>query len=207
MLTVGEILKKEREKKNIPLTDVEKHIRVRVKYLEALEQNNWTFFSSKIYITGIIRNYAHFLHLDPSKMLAFFRRDYEKKEEMKFKRRISSKYLTSQTRKFAAACILLVFIFFLSYFGYQLIQYFAPPQVQILSPKTAIINDSDRIKIVGKTDKESSITIFGERIFQNKQGIFEYVFPLHIGKNELLIEVTSASGRKQITKKEFIMKK
>ena len=207
MLTVGEILKKEREKKEISLKDVEKHIRVREKYLRALEENNWSHFSSKIYITGIIKNYANFLELESGKMLAFFRRDYEKKEETKFKRKISSKYLTPQTRKIAAAAIALIFIFFFTYFGYQLTLYFLPPRVDIVSPEGNIFKDEQQIRIVARTEKESTITIFGERVFQNKQGMFEYNFPLHKGKNELLIEVVSGSGKKVTFRKDYFREK
>ena len=94
MTTVGEILQKERIDKGIALLDIEKQIKVREKYLRAIEENNWDFFSSKIYITGILKNYSRLLGLDEKKVLAFFRRDYEKKDEVKFKRKVSQQYLT-----------------------------------------------------------------------------------------------------------------
>ena len=81
MLSVGEILKKQRKKKGLTLLEVEKKIKVRLKFLKAIEDNNWSF-SSKVYISGIIKNYAQFLDLDKDKVLAFFRRDYEKNDEM-----------------------------------------------------------------------------------------------------------------------------
>ena len=96
MLTVGDILRKAREKQNIKLSDVEKQTRVRTKFLESIENNDWNFFSSKIYITGIIKNYSDYLGLDSKKVLAFFRRDYEKQEEVKFKTRVSLRYLTDR---------------------------------------------------------------------------------------------------------------
>src|SRR5450830_1105793 len=100
MLSVGTILKKEREKKGLLLIDIEKQIKVREKYLKAVEEENWSYFSSKIYITGILKNYSRVLNLDHKKILAFFRRDYERKEEVKFKKKITSTYLTSETKKF-----------------------------------------------------------------------------------------------------------
>jgi hypothetical protein len=46
-------------------------------------------------------------------MLAFFRRDYEKKEDVSFKTRIASKYLTPETKKYAIygfvlLCVLII---------------------------------------------------------------------------------------------------
>jgi cytoskeletal protein RodZ len=64
MFSVGQMLREERERKNIRLQDVEKAIKIRTKYLEQIENNNWSSFSSKIYIIGIINNYAKYLNLD-----------------------------------------------------------------------------------------------------------------------------------------------
>ena len=88
MLSVGQILQQARLKKGYPLSLIEKQIKVREKFLKAVEENNWKFFSSKIYITGIIKNYSSFLGLDHKKILSFFRREYESKDDVKFQRKI-----------------------------------------------------------------------------------------------------------------------
>lgn len=203
MLSVGEILKKQREKLGVELTDVEKSIKVRQKFLQATEENNWTIFSSKVYIEGIIKNYSVFLGLDPNTTLAFFRRDYERQEAVKFKRKLAGHYFTPETRKVVIALLLLIFLLFFGYFGYQLTLYFYPPKITILSPKSEIFKNEDRIKILGRTEKDAAVTIFGERVYQNKEGVFEFDFPLHKGKNELIIEVVGANGKKSIYKKIY----
>lgn len=206
MLSVGEILRQEREKKGIKLSDVSQHIKVREKFLAALEQNNWESFSSKIYITGIVKNYSQYLELDPKRTLAFFRRDYVRKEDMYFKRKVASSYLTSETKKVAVLVIFIISILFIGYFGYQLKLYFSPPKVVLVLPSTTEFKKEDKIRIVGKTEKDAAVTILGDRVYQNKDGIFEYDFPLKEEKNELIIEVTGANGRKSILKREFYKK-
>ncbi len=203
MLTVGEILKSQRETKNIQLTDVEKQIKVRAKFLQAIENNNWNYFSSKIYITGIIQNYADYLELDPKKMLAFFRRDYERKEDVRFKRRIASSYLSSETRRIVISALVGIFIIFFGYFGYQLKNYFSPPAVKFVSPKINQFTTETSVKIVGQTEKDAMITVLGERVYQNKEGVFEYDFPLHDGKNEFVLELTGANGKKATVKEYY----
>jgi len=74
----------------------------------------------------------------------------------------------------------------------------------ILSPKTTSFFREDRIKIIGKTEKDAMVVIAGERVYQNKDGIFEYNFPLHDGKNKLSIELTGANGKKAKAEKIFI---
>lgn len=206
MLLVGEILRKTRENKKISLSEVEKQIKIRKTLLDAVEKDQWDFFSSKVYITGIIKNYANFLGLDAKKILAFFRRDYEKQDDVGFKQRISSKYLTSETKKIAISGLVFIIALFFTYFVYQLKIYFSPPKVEIISPVSTTISKEESIKIKGKTEKESDIKIYGDRVFQNKDGIFEYDFPLKKGKNELVIEVIGANGRKTIIKKDYYRK-
>jgi transcriptional regulator with XRE-family HTH domain len=206
MLSVGTILKKEREKKGLLLIDIEKQIRVREKYLKAIEEENWNFFSSKIYITGILKNYSRILNLDEKKILAFFRRDYEKKEEVKFKRKVTSAYLTSETKKFLKLGLVILILFFVSYFIYQLKIYFSPPSYKLLSPKVFDFTIEKNIKVVGKTDKDTAIVIAGERIYQNKEGIFTYDYSLNEGENKIIINLVGANGKKTTVEKTFFKK-
>lgn len=206
MLSVGEILKKTREKKGLDLRDIEKELRIREKFLKATEEDNWGFFSSKIYIEGIIKNYSNFLGLDSKKMTAFFRREYEVNEEIKFKKKLTSKYLTSETRRMAIIGLTLICLFFLIYFAFQLKNYLSPPKLIIIEPKSTIFKRVDKIKVVGQTDTESAITILGNRVYQDKEGLFHYDFPLKLGKNVFTVELTGANGKKAIIQKEYIRK-
>lgn len=203
MLSVGKLLKDAREKKKISLRDVEKRIKVRERFIHALENDKWNTFTSRIYIIGILKNYSRFLGLDERKILAFFRREYERIEEIKFKEKFSTSYLSSDSKKtiivsFTFICILLVLYFF-----YQLFQYFKPPSVQIISPLSSTFKRELTVKVIGKTEKESVVTIMGQRIYQNNEGIFEYILPLKQKVNSLIIEVVGANGKKTVVERKF----
>lgn len=203
MLSVGEILKNQREKLGISLRDIEEQLKVRQKFLRSIEENNWSNFTSKVYIEGIINNYSKFLGVDPRRAIAFFRRDYERLETVKFKRRFASGSLTPETKKIVGTLLFLIFILFFGYFGYQLKLYFSPPKLSILEPRKDKFFKEDKIEIVGKTEKDAAVTIFGERVFQDKEGVFEFQLPLKKGENELIIEVVGANGRKTVLKKIY----
>lgn len=204
MLSVGNILKKERLRKGYSLADVEKKIKVRQHLLAAVEADKWSLFSSKIYIVGVIKNYSDFLGLDPKKMLAFFRREYERTDEIRFKKKVASSYLKSDTRMIAVIGLVLVVLFFLVYFGYQLFLYLLPPKIFIIDPKITTFKHVEKVQVIGKTDKESTVTIFNQRVYQNKDGFFEYDLPLREGKNRLTIEVTGANGKHTVMTREFV---
>lgn len=206
MLSVGTILKKEREKKGLFLIDIEKQIKVREKYLKAIEDEDWDYFSSKIYIIGILTNYSRILNLDHNKVIAFFRRDYEKKEEIKFKRKVPSGYLASETKIFFKFGLIILTLFFVLYFIFQLKTYFSPPGFILLTPTANNFTIEKNIKITGKTDKDTSITISGERIYQNKEGIFTYEYSINEGENKLIINLIGANGKKATFEKTFFKK-
>ncbi|MBW7960296.1 helix-turn-helix domain-containing protein [Patescibacteria group bacterium] len=206
MTTVGEIIKKRRLEKGFTLLDVEKRIRIREKYLRAIEDNNWNFFSSKIYIIGILKNYSKLLAIDENKILAFFRRDYERKEDIRFKEKVSRKYLAPETKQVLRGGLVIIVLFFFFYFCYQLFLFLTPPKLTILSPKDRVFNREDKVEIVGKTDKEASIVIIGQRVYQDNNGIFKYEFPIKEGNNVLKIELTGANGKKSVYKENFVKK-
>jgi len=203
MLSVGSLLKNKREQKKLSLADVEKRIKVRAKFIAALEEDRWDVFTSKIYIAGILKNYSRFLGLDYRKVLAFFRREYEQKEDIRFKKRVSKTYFSPDSKKALWAGFLTVLVLFVVYFIFQLFQYLKPPQIEILSPTGTTFRHDVVIKVVGRTEKEATITIFGERVYQNKEGIFEFMFPLNVGSNKLSIEVIGGNGKKSVIEKIF----
>lgn len=203
MLSVGKLLRDAREKKKISLRDVEKQIKVREQFIRALEEDKWYSFTSRIYVTGILKNYARFLELDERKILAFFRREYERSEELRFKEKVSTTYLSSDSKKTLFAGFIFICILLVGYFSYQLFQYLKPPNVYIISPTSMIFKREQTVKIVGRTEKEAAITIMGERIYQNKEGIFEYVLALKQKVNTFSIEVIGANGKKTVIERTF----
>ncbi|MFZ5845111.1 MAG: helix-turn-helix domain-containing protein, partial [Patescibacteria group bacterium] len=74
MKTVGSILKSERLAKGYTLEAVEQATKIRVKFLEAIENDNFQILPSASYAKGFVKNYSEFLGLESSTVLAFFRR-------------------------------------------------------------------------------------------------------------------------------------
>ena len=205
MITVGKLLKNEREQKNITLKQAEKDTRIRERFLSAIEQENWSAFTSRVYITGVIKSYASYLDIDPEKAMAYFRRDYEKKEDLTFKKKLPSLQLLPETKKLLFVILGAVFVFFAVYFGYQFDQYLSPPGVEIVSPKENIFRNVQKITIVGKTEPESTVSIYNEELFPDDHGLFRYEFPLKKGLNTLQIEVTGPNGKKTLHVEEYLL--
>lgn len=73
MTSVGTILKKEREKKKLSLSDISEETKIGIKYLKAIEADDYTIFPGETYIVGFIRNYARALGLDPLEIVSLYK--------------------------------------------------------------------------------------------------------------------------------------
>lgn len=72
-LTIGKILKQSREEQKLSLDEISVLTRIRVKYLAAIEADNFDLLPSSVQQKGFIRAYASALALDPSPLVARLR--------------------------------------------------------------------------------------------------------------------------------------
>jgi cytoskeleton protein RodZ len=66
--TIGEILKRTRESRNLTIEQVNRETKISVRVIRSLEQDDLDAFSSETYLKGFVKNYARFLELDPDQM-------------------------------------------------------------------------------------------------------------------------------------------
>jgi cytoskeletal protein RodZ len=66
--TIGEILKRSREAKNLTIEAVNRETKISVAVIRALEQDDMDSFASETYLKGFLKNYAIFLNLDPNQL-------------------------------------------------------------------------------------------------------------------------------------------
>jgi cytoskeleton protein RodZ len=74
---IGNTLREARIRKGLSITDVESVTKIRSKYLEALEENDFEVLPGPTVVKGFLRSYAIFLKLDSEALLAEYRSKYE----------------------------------------------------------------------------------------------------------------------------------
>jgi transcriptional regulator with XRE-family HTH domain len=67
-----EQLRQSRKAAGLSLEDVQKHTKIQTKYLEAVEEGDFSLLPGKFYARAFIRSYAEFLQVDPAPILAYF---------------------------------------------------------------------------------------------------------------------------------------
>ena len=107
----GELLKEARKKKGRRYRKLSSELGIPEKYLEALEENNFSIMAGPTYVRGYLRAYAKKLDLDPELIITAFEKylkDKRKQEKSSLKK--DNKKGRKQKFSFLYASILLVII-------------------------------------------------------------------------------------------------
>ncbi len=67
---LGTILRETRQTRGVSIQDVSQVIRIRPRYLEALEEERYDVLPTPVHVRGFLRNYALYLKLDPEPLIA-----------------------------------------------------------------------------------------------------------------------------------------
>lgn len=203
MKTVGETLKEARLKQSLSLEEIEKLTKIRVRFLQAIEENDFAKIPQATTSRGFIRNYAQVLGFSPEGVLAIFRRDFVENE----KGQIIPKGIITPLGKFKFSWspkltlmggVLITLIFFLGFLLRQYLNYVSSPKITIIFPSEGAIFFKNEVEFLGKTDKDASFYINGEIVNLSPAGEFRKKVDLVEGENEVVLE--AVSRRKQKTR-------
>ncbi len=74
---IGATLREARNRRKVDLSEVEAATRIRVRYLRAIENEEWDVLPGGVYTRGFIRTYASFLGLDGERLADDYRKSIE----------------------------------------------------------------------------------------------------------------------------------
>lgn len=203
MRKVGDILKKRRIEKNLTLEDIERRTKIRKKFLQAIENDDYSLFSSSTYLRGFIKNYSDFLNLPTQEILAIFRREFDENEQVGIipkglsePLQVPLTRLTPTKISFIAAVTLLILFFVYLIKGY--ISVTGVPELVVMTPKAGEKVIIEKVLVEGKTDPNARITINNQEVLVNQDGNFSK--EVTIGKNttSLTIVAENKEGKKAI---------
>ncbi len=196
MTTVGETLANARAKKNLDLVTVEKAIKIRAKFLEALEKNEFDKLPPGTFVKGFIKNYAAFLGLPVEETLAFYRRQANEEKIpalANFEPRIGRIALTPQF--FTTAGIGLLLVLFFAYLAFSYFQFAGAPPLLVNVPENNLVVNQESVEVIGKTDPQATLVINGQTVALTENGSFDVKIPLQPGLNTLTITATNKYQR------------
>lgn len=202
MRTIGEILKKVRLEKNLTYEAIEKQLRIRKKYLIALEDNDWINLPSLTYIKGFLRNYSEFLGLKEDEMVAIFRRQYHDRDKTGILPEGVTTPLNDPVFRLTprSSVVLITVSCVFIFFAYLTIQYYtfiSPPSLAVDSPQEGEIIIGEIVEITGKSDPDAVVEINDQKIALSDRGEFSIKLTLVPGINTVNITSISKFGKKR----------
>ncbi len=73
MFEIGNTLREARVRRNLTLQQVEEDTKIRVKYVQAMENEDWDLMPGVTYVKGFLRTYSTYLGLDPEVIIGEYR--------------------------------------------------------------------------------------------------------------------------------------
>lgn len=194
--TVGSRLRCARKKQKITLEQAEEETKIRIKYLQAIEADNWHLFPNRVYVLGFIRRYARFVGLDEEKILKEFKREFG--EFKLLAKRSRQPRLVDQiiiTPKLLLVTISTIAVIALvGYIIFSARSISKPPTIEILAPVSETLQQKE-IKIEGKTNPTAVVEINNQLVSVDNNGYFSQRVVLTAGVNNFNIVAKNRLGR------------
>jgi len=193
MITVGEVLKKQRKLLDKTLNEASSDTKIQLRFLKYLENNDFDKFDSDVYAQGFLKIYASYLNLNTDRILAIYRRSLPFKtkpiESPRETHKAKNKLPSITPRLLAVLLSVSFLIGSLAYIGYQIYQFQSPPKISITTPDNDSTVENEIIEVSGTTDPNASLFINDLPIETTIDGNFNTEISLNSGIN--LITITS----------------
>lgn len=198
MQSISKILKEERVKKGLTLSDVERQTRIKRVFLDAIEEGDFEKLPSESYAMGFVKTYANLLNLPEARTAALFRREYYAGEKLevvpgfrKTQHRISGSKLLSPRGYLVAAVglVILIYVFF------QFSSLFFGPKLKIEAPSENQIVKASVIEVKGITDQFATVQVNKEDVYVDITGSFRKTVFVNPGSQKISIIAKNRYGK------------
>ena len=79
---IGDLLRRERERQNLSIKDIERATSIRALYIDAIEKGEYKTLPGEVYAKGFVRNYANYLKLNANEIVNAFNEEMHPQEEL-----------------------------------------------------------------------------------------------------------------------------
>jgi len=213
---LGKTLSSARAKKDISLEKAEVDTKVRLKYLEALEKDDYLNMPPDVYNIGFLTRYAEYLGLNVKKCVNTFLEEKKVQEQIKknkfsfikeknmllnpgnpekFRHRL--KFVVTP-QMFVSLLVALVVVGILGYIWFQVKSFAAAPELELNNPAEQIVVSTDTIDVVGKTDPTAILSINDQLVSIDEEGNFKQAVKLNKGINEIEIKAQNKAEKETV---------
>lgn len=201
-ISLGQRFKRARKRLGVEISEAEIQTKIRSKYLDALERDDFMDLPADAYTKGFVLRYAKFLGLDGEKSM----QDYLR---LKSQANIRSDGLIGPSKKFRdssliitpklfttfAICLLIIGVF--TYLFVQISGFATTPDLKIISPQNNEVLYSDKIEIRGTTSVQAEVSINDQKIQPSSDGSFSTDYKLIAGINVIQVKSKNRANKEK----------
>ncbi len=200
MKTVGELLKNAREQRNVSLEKIAAYTKINLKYLEAIERNDFQKLPPAAFTKGFLHTYASLVGINPETILAIFRRDYDQDDRGNIILRnlvhpVKSPALSITPSMLTIGLSIIIGVVIIGFFVRQTILFSAAPSLSISEPTPNAVVTSP-VSVKGATDNQATVTINNRSVTVDPTGNFSYDLVLTPGEHTIVVSAVGRSGKK-----------
>lgn len=208
MKTAGELLKDKRLLKELSLETVASKTKIKLEYLEAIENSDFASLPSSTFAKGFLRNYASFLYLNPDTVVAMFRRDFTQNAKGEIIPRGLVSPVGSKPKFFTVGVVLtsIATLVFLGFLAIQLISWWSLPKLKLFQPQNGDTY-GEKVTFKGVTAKDATVKVAGQQVIVDGNGQFtlDLIFPA--GTHSVIIETTNRQDKSTLLERTFTVSK
>lgn len=208
MKTAGDLLQEKRLLKELTLEDVAQKTKIKVEYLAAIENSDFTALPSSTFAKGFLRNYASFLYLNPDTIVAMFRRDFTQNEKGEIIPRGLVAPVDAKPKFFSVNSILvsIAVLVFLGFLLIQLLSWWSLPSLKLIQPESGDTY-GEKVTFKGTTSRDATVKVDNQQVIvdQNGQFTLDIIYPA--GTHTVIIETTNRQGKSRLLERTFTVSK
>jgi len=193
-MTLGERMKKIREDRRLSLVEISKNTKIQVRYLQYLEEGDYSKLPAEVYVKGFLRNYAVFMGVNEIVLLKQYDRERKIQQHINKNQEIdktskpikfSSFVLTPKVVAIFSGFFLVIGGFLYLYKGID--NFVSIPRLVILKPIDGVAVDGRSVRVNGIAEKDSKVFINDQPIIVNEKGEFSEDVGLGEGLNKITV--------------------
>lgn len=208
MKTAGELLKEKRLTKELDLDFVAQKTKIKLEYLQAIENSDFATLPSGTFAKGFLRNYATFLHLNPDTIVAMFRRDTTVNDKGEIIPRGLIDPVGGKPKFLSVPLILttIITIVFLGFLAIQLVAWWSLPKLKLIAPQNGDTY-GEKVTIKGVASRDATVSVAGQLVIVDENGQFslDLVFPG--GTHSIIVEAKNRQGKSTLLERTFTVSK
>lgn len=196
--SVGQYLRKERERCKLSLRELSRKTKIKGTYIDCIEKETWGKLPEYPVVQGFVKSISTHLGINKKQAVALLRRDYPPKKLMiNPKPDVADKIKWSPKLAFVVGIVGVVLIVF-GYLVYQYLNFTAPPKLLLERPEEGERILMSQVVIEGKTDPDVTLKVNNQPILIEEDGSFLGEIEVIEGTDEIVVVARSRAGKEEV---------